>query len=81
MAVFGHYGPTVKIISFEPIFFWTSNFQGCFFTILSTISESFGKIKFQKIYQKKIKVSIMVISGHYGSPVKFLTFEEEFFWT
>ena len=81
MAVFGCHGSTAKIVSLELDFFWTLNFQGLFFTILSTISESFRKIKFQKIWQKNFKVSIMVIFGKYGSPVKFVTFEEEFFWT
>ena len=44
MAIFGRYGSAAKIVSFEPDFYLTWNFQGLFLAILSTIFDSFSKI-------------------------------------
>ena len=63
MAIFGRYGSAAKIVSFEPDFSRTWNFQGLFLAILSTISESFSKIVrlvFEKSSKKHRKIQLYV---------------------
>ena len=80
---------TAKIVSFDPEFSWTWNFQGLFLTILSTIPEDFGKIvwldflKSSKNHQKRqFFVKFWIIQSFFGKSgsVSFLSLSPSNFW-